>query len=90
MTAEILSPTSPCWPEFIERLHYAIMISSDPPLEWLCSGDHCHARSIMARMGDVDIESSLALLAQQACPCDCSVLDRFYPWDDFGRPHRRR
>jgi hypothetical protein len=79
MTAEILSPTSPRWSEFIGRLHHAIVVSAEIPLERLCNGDLCHARSIMARMGDIDIASSLAGFEQQACPCDCAILDRFDP-----------
>jgi hypothetical protein len=73
---EILTSESARWREFVRALHHAIVVSAEVPIEWLRTGNLCHARSIMLRMGNIDVEGSLASLKRQGLPCDCSSLCR--------------
>jgi len=66
---EVLTPESPRWEQFTDMLD---------SMEW-CDGDagpnvHRHAKAIMAAMGGIDIEASLAFFEDHGGYCDCEIL----------------
>jgi hypothetical protein len=77
---EVLTPENPRWDEFADAL-YAAMDWRDGPegVIWICDGDrgdkvHRLAKQVMATMGGVDIEGSLAFFKSHGGGCDCEIL----------------
>jgi hypothetical protein len=69
---EVLTPESPRWEQFIEKLSAALAEDG-------CAGDasddtHCHAKFIIRAMGGFDIESSLAYFEDHGGYCDCEII----------------
>ena len=73
--AEILTPESPRWEQFTDMLG---------SMEW-CDGDagahvHRYAKAVMAAMGGIDIEATLAFFESHGGYCDCEILLNVDPW----------
>jgi hypothetical protein len=65
---EVLTPESPRWEQFTDML-----------LGSGCDGDagdhvHRHAKAVMAAMGGIDIEATLAFFEDHGGYCDCEIL----------------
>jgi hypothetical protein len=76
--AEILTPESPRWEQFTDALDSMGRI-------WGCDGDrqgrvHRHAKAVMAAMGGIDIEATLAFFESRGGYCDCEILLNVDPW----------
>lgn len=67
-TSEILTPDSPRWDEFCDGL---LRMIGDPPG---CAHDHRSAKTVMRKMGNVDIEGTLAYCEAHGGYCDCEIL----------------
>ena len=61
---EILTPKSPRWDEFADRLYAVIDV---------CGGNHQYAKQVMVEMGNVDIPGSLAFFEDHGGYCDCEI-----------------
>jgi hypothetical protein len=77
----ILTPASSRWSEFVAALYREIVTYNDgATLEWRCTGDqddlnrHRGTRAVLARMGGIDIEATLAGFDAYGGGCDCRVL----------------
>ena len=73
---EILTPESPRWEAFLDALDNALGRNG-------CDGDegqaapgrvHRHAKAVMAAMGGIDIEATLAFFEDHGGYCDCEIL----------------
>ena len=65
---ETLTPKSARWDEFCNALDATLRI-------WGCDArTHRHAKDIMAKMGNVDIEASLEFFEEHGGYCDCEIL----------------
>jgi hypothetical protein len=79
MPREILTPDHPRWPEFITRLSDALTRGL-PEGTWRCGDDgsggspHRYAEAVMAELGGVDIDGTLAFLDEHGAFCDCEIL----------------
>jgi hypothetical protein len=82
--SETLTPSSPRWNEFYNALADTLTISADPGT-WRCDGDqgmnkdtpervHRYAKTVMANMGNVDVEASLKFFEEHGGYCDCEIL----------------
>src|SRR5262245_49564238 len=78
---EIMTPANPRWNEFCDDLHET-MTAGLPEGTWRCDGDgylnnplvHQHAKAIMTKMGNINIEASLAFFREHGGGCDCEIL----------------
>ena len=79
---EILTPESPRWEAFLDALDNALGRNG-------CDGDegqaapgrvHRHAKAVMAAMGGIDIEATLAFFEDHGGYCDCEILLNVDPW----------
>jgi hypothetical protein len=66
---EVLKPASSRWIEFMGLLSQAVLRSN-------CTHDdeYRHAKRVMAEMGGIDIEQSLALFRKHGGYCDVEIL----------------
>jgi hypothetical protein len=69
---EVLTPERPRWEQFIAKLDSIGLIEG-------CDGDagprvHRHAKAVMAAMGGIDIEETLAFFENHGGYCDCEIL----------------
>jgi hypothetical protein len=76
--AEVLTPESPRWEQFTGLLESTGSV-------WGCDGDagdhvHRHAKAVMAAMGGIDIEATLAFFESHGGYCDCEILLNVDPW----------
>ena len=76
--AEVLTPESPRWEQFTGLLESTGSV-------WGCDGDagdhvHRHAKAVMAAMGGIDIEATLAFFESRGGYCDCEILLNVDPW----------
>jgi hypothetical protein len=80
-TVEVLTPQSPRWNGFCNRLAQAMHMTDE---SWHCDGDgphvHRYAKQIMAEMGGIDVPASLAFFESRGGYCDCEIL---FNVDDF-------
>jgi hypothetical protein len=71
MTTEIMTPHSPRWAEFADRLFDLVNESG-------CDGDwgdvHQHAKMVLTTMDGIDIDGSLAFFKEHHGYCDCEIL----------------
>ena len=82
----IMTPQNPRWPEFYDRLGNALYVDDE---HWRCDGDgtgesdpklvHRYAKQVMAEMGNVDVEGSLAFFREHGGCCDCEILFNIAP-----------
>ncbi len=82
-TPNLMTPENPRWPEFTRRLSETLFYDDDH-LRWYCDGDgtgdsdpalaHRYARQILAQMGGVDVDGSLAFFCENGGYCDCEIL----------------
>jgi hypothetical protein len=79
---ETLNPESPRWEEFVS------MLREDTYLED-CDCTHRHALRIMASMGRVDVDKSIAFFKSHGGFCDCEILYNVVEPEIHlaGRPH---
>jgi Protein of unknown function (DUF2695) len=75
---EILTPESPRWEQFTDMLDTLGSMEG-------CDGDagehvHRHAKAVMAAMGGIDIEATLAFFESRGGYCDCEILLNVDPW----------
>jgi hypothetical protein len=80
-TSELMTPANSRWSEFVGRLNDALCIDDG---HWRCDGDrvqavepvfvHRYAKHVMAEMGQIDIEGSLAFFREHGGYCDCEIL----------------
>ncbi len=78
MSDEILTPQSPRWDEFAEALAEALSVPGRPEA-WRCDGArgdlrYRYAKQVMADMGNVDVEGTLAYFAANGGACCCEIL----------------
>lgn len=77
--ARIMTPEHPRWREFLGRLEGQEGCNfrmEGEECNWSCSGqdDRPYSRSLLARMGDFDVEGTLAYFSQHGGHCDCEVV----------------
>jgi hypothetical protein len=60
----LMTPQHPRWNEFLAKLDQAA----------LCRNTTEHAASVLAEMGDLDVERSLAVLRESGGRCDCEIV----------------
>jgi Protein of unknown function (DUF2695) len=65
---EVLTPESPRWDEFANRLYWIV------PNPGHCDHDHRYAKQIMSEMGSVDIPASIEFFQEHGGYCDCEIL----------------
>jgi hypothetical protein len=90
-TLEPMTPENPRWPEFAYRLNDALCIDDE---HWRCDGSHTafehrYAKQVMAEMGTIDIEGSLAFFREHGGFCDCEILFNVDPPQARHRHWRR-
>jgi hypothetical protein len=77
---EVLTPQSPRWTQFTDRLNEVLYVSDT---QWRCDGDQGHgpnpnhyryAEAVMSQMGGVDIPNSIAFFQDHGGHCDCEIL----------------
>jgi hypothetical protein len=83
----IMTPGHPRWREFTDLLRSpegcdfreegaseAVSGEKDKKIVWTCHGDHRLSRAILERIGNIDIESSIAFFVARGGGCDCEIL----------------
>jgi hypothetical protein len=87
---QIMKPGHPKWWEFIKALEGPDGCNfrereEDGKTAWNCGGgtDQSLARAILEKMGDIDIESSLAYFTERGGHCDCEILFNVVDWDEY-------
>lgn len=88
MTAAVLTPEHPRWPEFIDRLAGPegcdFRQDEKGNYSWKCAGgsDQSLSRAILESMGGLDVEGSLAYFSVHGGHCDCEVIFNVNPDED--------
>jgi hypothetical protein len=80
--AEIMTPRSPRWEEFKERLagpegcNFREEEPGNPEsTTWRCSGgNRTFAKAILKEMGGIDVEASLKFFEENGGFCDCEIF----------------
>lgn len=66
------------WDEFCKRLMgpqaLDVRQNADGETIWSCRNDFRHTKAILAKIGNIDIESSVAYFREHSCYCDCEVM----------------
>jgi hypothetical protein len=74
----IMSPESPRWDEFCDRLEGPegcnIRETHNGQVLWTCNSTYVFTRKILKRMGNIDVDASLAYFAAHGGYCDCEIL----------------
>jgi hypothetical protein len=68
MSAEILTPESSRWDDFVDRLDAAVAVARD------CDGSHRCAERILVEMRNINVPATLLVLEAFHGGCDCGVV----------------
>ena len=68
MSAEILTPESSRWDDFVDRLDTAIAVAQD------CDGSLRYAERILVEMRNINVPATLLVLEAFHGGCDCAVV----------------
>jgi hypothetical protein len=68
MSAEILTPESSRWDDFVDRLDAAIAVAQD------CDGSLRNAERILVEMRNINVPATLLVLEAFHGGCDCAVV----------------
>lgn len=81
---EILTPESPRWGEFTERLGGPEGCNFTEDGKFTCDNSNMRplAVAILARMGEIDINKTLEYFSAHGGHCDCEILFNVDPHDD--------
>jgi hypothetical protein len=68
MSAELLTPESSRWDDFVDRLDAAIAVAQD------CDGSLRYAERILVEMRNINVPATLLVLEAFHGDCDCAVV----------------
>ena len=74
MEKQILTPDHPAWPEYLDKLSFAVNAHAEFSSENNCNGDLEITKRVLSNLKGIDVEDSLAFIKAKYGPCDCRVL----------------